>query len=280
MGGEVDVRPAYEHNCLVNAMCVGLLPADRLTSARAGGAGNLVVLYGSRTGRDGIGGASVLASQGFGEDSAAKRPSVQIGDPFTGKKLIECTLELLERGLLEALQDLGAAGLASSTAEMAASGGVGIDLDLARVPLREQGMEPFEIMISESQERMAAVVTHDQWPAVEETCRRWEVDATVDRRDHRHRPSALLPRRRAGRRHPGRARSRTAARATRSSATRPARLRDDPLPAKTVPDTNIALRALLARPRSAAGGGCSASTTTWSARARSSGPAATPRSSG
>ncbi len=179
VGGEVEFDPAYEHNCLVNAMCVGLLPAGRLTSARAGGPGNLVVLYGSRTGRDGIGGASVLASQGFGEDSAAKRPSVQIGDPFTGKKLIECTLELLDRGLLEALQDLGAAGLASSTAEMAASGGVGIDIDLSRVPLREAGMEPFEIMISESQERMAAVVAPQRFADVEEACRRWEVDATV-----------------------------------------------------------------------------------------------------
>ncbi len=244
VGGEVEFDPAYEHNCLVNAMCVGLLPADRLTSAKAGGVGNLVVLYGSRTGRDGIGGASVLASQGFGEDSAAKRPSVQIGDPFTGKKLIECTLELLERGLLEALQDLGAAGLASSTAEMAASGGVGIDLDLARVPLREPGMEPFEVMISESQERMAAVITHDRWTAVEETCRRWEVDATVigeitdtgrlrcfhaDEQVGDIPVSALTdgcPRYEVER-------------------IRPARLRDDPLPATTGSDPNVALRALL-----------------------------------
>src|SRR5690349_25084724 len=160
-------------------MCVGLLPAARLTSAGATGVGNLLVLYGSKTGRDGIGGASVLASQGFDEASADKRPSVQIGDPFTGKKLIECTLELLDRGLLEALQDLGAAGLASSTAEMASSGGVGLDVDLSRVPLREAGMEPFEIMISESQERMAAVVAPERWAEVEEACRRWEVDATV-----------------------------------------------------------------------------------------------------
>src|SRR6478672_1034602 len=179
VGGEVEFEPAYEHNCLVNAMCVGVLPADRLQSAGAAGPGNLLVLYGSKTGRDGIGGASVLASQGFAEGSEAKRPSVQIGDPFTGKKLIECTLELLDQGLLESLQDLGAAGLASSTAEMASSGSVGIDVDLSRVPLREQGMEPFEIMISESQERMAAVVEPAMWPAVEAVCRRWEVDATV-----------------------------------------------------------------------------------------------------
>jgi phosphoribosylformylglycinamidine synthase subunit PurL len=179
VGGEVEFEPAYAQNCLVNAMCVGVLPADRLQSAGAAGPGNLLVLYGSRTGRDGIGGASVLASQGFEEGAEAKRPSVQIGDPFTGKKLIECTLELLEAGLLRALQDLGAAGLASSTSEMAASGGVGLEIDLSAVPVREPGMEPFEIMISESQERMAAIVEPDSWPAVEAICRRWEVDATV-----------------------------------------------------------------------------------------------------
>jgi phosphoribosylformylglycinamidine synthase len=179
LGGEVYFEPAYEHNCLVNAMCVGLLPADRLTSAGATGVGNLLVLYGSRTGRDGIGGASVLASQGFDEGSADKRPSVQIGDPFMGKKLIECTLELLDRGLLASLQDLGAAGLASSTSEMASHGGVGLDIDLSRVPLREADMQPFEIMISESQERMAAIVAPDLLDQVVETCERWEVDATV-----------------------------------------------------------------------------------------------------
>ena len=179
LGGEVYFEPGYAANCLVNAMCVGVLPAERLTSARAAGEGNLVVLYGARTGRDGIGGASVLASQGFDEGSAAKRPSVQIGDPFMGKKLIECTLELLDRGLLASLQDLGAAGLASSTSEMAASGGVGLDIDLSRVPLREQDMEPFEIMISESQERMAAIVEPEQLDAVLETCARWQVDATA-----------------------------------------------------------------------------------------------------
>jgi phosphoribosylformylglycinamidine synthase subunit PurL len=179
LGGEVYFEPAYEHNCLVNAMCVGLLPAERLTSAGATGVGNLLVLYGSHTGRDGVGGASVLASQGFDEGSADKRPSVQIGDPFMGKKLIECTLELLDRGLLASLQDLGAAGLASSTSEMASHGGVGLDVDLSRVPLREADMQPFEIMISESQERMAAIVAPDLLDQVLETCERWEVDATV-----------------------------------------------------------------------------------------------------
>ena len=245
VGGEVEFDPAYEHNCLVNAMCVGLLPADRLTSARAVGPGNLVVLYGSRTGRDGIGGASVLASQGFGEDSAAKRPSVQIGDPFTGKKLIECTLELLDRGLLESLQDLGAAGLASSTAEMASSGSVGIDVDLSRVPLREQGMEPFEIMISESQERMAAVVAPDRWPEVEETCRRWEVDATAI--------GEITSSGRLRAFHTGELVGDIPVSALTDDCpryeverVRPARLRDEPLPhATTGSDPDVALRALL-----------------------------------
>ncbi len=179
VGGEVVFEQAYHHNCLVNAMCVGVLPVERIQSAAAAGSGNLVVLYGARTGRDGIGGASVLASQGFDEGSGAKRPSVQIGDPFTGKKLIECTLALLDAGLVVSLQDLGAAGLASSTAEMASSGGVGLDVDLSRVPLREAGMEPFEIMISESQERMAAIVTPERWPEVEALCAHWDIDATV-----------------------------------------------------------------------------------------------------
>ena len=244
VGGEVEFDPAYEHNCLVNAMCVGLLPADRLTSARAVGPGNLVVLYGSRTGRDGIGGASVLASQGFGEDSAAKRPSVQIGDPFTGKKLIECTLELLDRGLLESLQDLGAAGLASSTAEMASSGSVGIEVDLSRVPLREQGMEPFEIMISESQERMAAVVAPDRWPEVEETCRRWEVDATAI--------GEITSSGRLRAFHAGELVGDIPVSALTDDCpryeverVRPSRLRDDPLPEKTGSDPNFSLRALL-----------------------------------
>src|SRR5918996_3097878 len=136
VGGETVFDEAYRDNCLVNAMCVGILPAERLTRARAAGPGNVVVLFGATTGRDGIGGASVLASQELGEDDPDKRPSVQIGDPFTGKKLIEVSLELVERGLVESLQDCGAAGLASSLAEMARDG-AGIDVHLDRVPLRE-----------------------------------------------------------------------------------------------------------------------------------------------
>jgi phosphoribosylformylglycinamidine synthase subunit PurL len=174
VGGDTAFDPAYRDNCLVNAMCVGLLPSDRVTRARAHVTGAAVVLFGATTGRDGIGGASVLASQELGEETHEKRPSVQIGDPFTGKKLIETSLELVESGLVESLQDLGAAGLASSLAEMARDG-AGIDVHLDRVPLREQGMEPWEIMISESQERMVAVVQPALLDRVEAVCRRWEL---------------------------------------------------------------------------------------------------------
>jgi phosphoribosylformylglycinamidine synthase subunit PurL len=177
VGGETRFDEAYRDNVLVNAMCVGLLPTERLTRAKARTAGHAVVLYGATTGRDGIGGASVLASQELGEESADKRPSVQIGDPFTGKKLIEASLELVERGLVESLQDCGAAGLASSLSEMASE--TGIDIHLDRVPLREADLEPWEIMISESQERMVAVVRRDFLSAVEEVCDRWELAHAV-----------------------------------------------------------------------------------------------------
>ncbi|HEU4448655.1 MAG TPA: phosphoribosylformylglycinamidine synthase subunit PurL [Gaiellaceae bacterium] len=175
VGGEAFFDEAYGGNPLVNAMCVGLLPAERLTRAGASGPGNLVVLFGATTGRDGIGGASVLASQELSEADEDKRPTVQIGDPFTGKKLIEASLALVEGGLVESLQDCGAAGLASSLAEMAGRGGAGIDVHLDRVPLREPDLEPVEIMISESQERMVAVVAPERLPAVQEVCARWEL---------------------------------------------------------------------------------------------------------
>jgi phosphoribosylformylglycinamidine synthase len=177
VGGEVVFDEAYADNCLVNAMCVGLLPVERLMRAKATGAGSLVVVYGATTGRDGIGGASVLASQELGEEAAEKRPSVQIGDPFTGKKLIEVSIELVERGLVDSLQDCGAAGLASSLSEMAAD--VGIDVHLDRVPLREEGMEPWEVMISESQERMVAIVAPEQLADVQRVCDRWELHHAV-----------------------------------------------------------------------------------------------------
>src|SRR5579872_2861797 len=175
VGGQTVWDEAYRGNCLVNAMCVGLLDAHRLQTAKAQGPGNVVVLFGATTGRDGIGGASVLASQELGEDDSGKRPSVQVGDPFTGKKLIEVSVELVESGLVESLQDCGAAGLASSLSEMAGEG-AGFDAHLDRVPLREEGMEPWEIMISESQERMVAIVRPQMRDAVHALCAKWELE--------------------------------------------------------------------------------------------------------
>jgi phosphoribosylformylglycinamidine synthase subunit PurL len=179
IGGEVYFEQSYEQNCLVNAMCLGIAPRERLIRSAAAGPGNLVVLLGALTGRDGIGGASVLASAELGEGDEAKRPSVQIGDPFAEKKLLECCLELLDRCLLVALQDLGAAGLTSSVSEMVSKGGVGVELDVSRVPLREGTMEPFEIMVSESQERMLCVVEPARLEEVLAVCRRWETLATA-----------------------------------------------------------------------------------------------------
>ncbi|HKQ17011.1 MAG TPA: phosphoribosylformylglycinamidine synthase subunit PurL, partial [Solirubrobacterales bacterium] len=179
VGGEIYFEAPYEQNCLVNAMCVGLAKRDAMIRAAAAGVGNAVVLMGASTGRDGIGGASVLASAELGEGDDSKRPSVQIGDPFEESKLLECCLELLEKGLLVSLQDLGAAGLTSSASEMASAGGVGIDLDVARVPLREPGMEPFEIMVSESQERMLAVVAPGDVAAVQEVCAKWQTGSAA-----------------------------------------------------------------------------------------------------
>jgi phosphoribosylformylglycinamidine synthase subunit PurL len=174
VGGEVYFEPPYEHNCLVNAMCVGLARTDEMIRSAAAGPGNLIVIMGASTGRDGIGGASVLASAELEAGDDSKRPSVQIGDPFEESKLLECCLELLGRDLLVSLQDLGAAGLTSSAGEMASKGRVGIDIDVARVPLREADLEPFEVMISESQERMLAVVESSKLDEVVEACERWQ----------------------------------------------------------------------------------------------------------
>ena len=178
VGGATVFDEAYAGNCLVNAMCVGILDSQRLQSAKAHGPGNVVVVYGATTGRDGIGGASVLASAELGEDDADKRPTVQVGDPFTGKKLIEVSVELVESGLVESLQDCGAAGLASALSEMARDG-AGIEVQLDRVPLREEAMEPWEIMISESQERMVAIVRPQMLAAVEALCAKWELQCAV-----------------------------------------------------------------------------------------------------
>jgi phosphoribosylformylglycinamidine synthase subunit PurL len=178
IGGEVYFEGPYEQNCLVNAMALGIAERERLVTSAAVGIGNAVVLFGASTGRDGIGGASVLASAELGEGDD-KRPTVQVGDPFEEKKLMECSLELLDRGLLVSLQDLGAAGLTSSASEMASKGEVGIDIDVAKAPLREEDMEPFEIMVSESQERMLCVVEPANVPAVLGLCEKWEVGGAV-----------------------------------------------------------------------------------------------------
>ncbi len=179
VGGEVAFEGPYEHNCLVNAMCVGLADAGSLIRSAAAGPGNLLVLLGAATGRDGIGGASVLASAELEEGDEAKRPSVQIGDPFEEKKLLECCLELLDADLLASLQDLGAAGLTSAAAEMASNGELGVEVDVALVPLREAYMEPFEVMVSESQERMLAVVAPERLAEALAVAERWEVRATA-----------------------------------------------------------------------------------------------------
>ena len=179
IGGEAVFDDCYRGNPLVNVLCLGLMPRDRLVLARAEGEGNLAVLMGSATGRDGIGGASVLASAGFDEGSEAKRPSVQVGDPFEEKRLIEACLELLDAGLAIGVQDLGAAGLSCAASETAAKTGAGMDVDVARVPRREQGMNPVEVMTSESQERMLAIVTPADLDAVLALCARWEIRASV-----------------------------------------------------------------------------------------------------
>ena len=176
LGGEVAFAPGYSGNPLVNAMCVGLLREKDLMRARAHGVGNLLLAMGARTGRDGIHGAS-FASEELSEQSEARRPQVQVGDPFTEKLLLEATLELIEAGLTVGIQDMGAAGLTSSSAEMAARGGVGIELDTSLVPTREPNMTPYEIMLSESQERMLVVAEPDRVAAIQAVCAKWELSA-------------------------------------------------------------------------------------------------------
>ena len=181
LGGEVVFDKCYADNPLVNVLALGVMPKERLVRGRATGVGNLAVLLGSTTGRDGIGGVSVLASAGFGDADAdaSKRPSVQVGDPFEEKRLIEACLELLDARLAVGVQDLGGAGLTCATSETAAKGGAGMDVYVSEVPQREPNMEPFEIMTSESQERMLAIVTPENLDRVLEVCDRWEVRASV-----------------------------------------------------------------------------------------------------
>ncbi len=177
LGGEVGFAPGYTGNPLVNAMCVGLLRERDLTRARAHGVGNVLLAVGSRTGRDGIHGAS-FASEELSEKSEARRPQVQVGDPFTEKLLLEATLELITSELIVAVQDMGAAGLTSSSAEMAARGGVGVEIDTGLVPTREEGMTPYEILLSESQERMLVVAEPRRVPEIQAVCAKWELTAT------------------------------------------------------------------------------------------------------
>ena len=173
VGGEVKFADCHSANPTVNVMCLGFAAADALLQSRAGGPGSILLLIGAATGRDGIGGVSVLASQTLEEDAHESRPSVQIGDPFLEKLLIEACLELKDLGLLEGLKDLGGAGLTCAVSEAASGVRLGADLDLDRVALREQGMEPFEILISESQERMLAIVRPEDVGAAQEVCAKW-----------------------------------------------------------------------------------------------------------
>jgi phosphoribosylformylglycinamidine synthase len=181
IGGELAFDPCYIGNPLVNALCVGLMRHNDLKSAVATGPGNKVVLFGSRTGPDGVGGASVLASATFGDDGgkAAKRPSVQVGDPFMEKLLVECCLELYAADLVEGIQDLGAAGVACATTELSAGGDGGMFVDMDAIPLRDPNLTPAEILMSESQERMMAVVRPEHVDAFMAICRKWDVEATV-----------------------------------------------------------------------------------------------------
>jgi phosphoribosylformylglycinamidine synthase len=178
VGGEVNFHAAYNGNILVNAMCVGLARADKIFKSAAEGAGNPVVYVGSKTGRDGIHGAT-MASAEFNEDSEEKRPTVQVGDPFTEKLLLEACLELMATDAIIAIQDMGAAGLTSSSSEMAAKGGSGIELNLDRVPQREEGMNAYEMMLSESQERMLAVLKPGREAEAERIFKKWELDFAV-----------------------------------------------------------------------------------------------------
>ncbi len=181
VGGETVFDETYMGNPLVNVFCLGIMPAERLVLGEATGVGNVAILFGSSTGRDGIGGVSVLASAGFDEDEddSSKRPSVQVGDPFEEKRLIEACLELLDEGLVVGIQDLGGAGLCCATSETASRGGMGMDVDVTAVHLRQPDLEPFEVMTSESQERMLAIVEPNNVDRVLELCAKWEVTASA-----------------------------------------------------------------------------------------------------
>src|SRR5690348_5399754 len=179
VGGDVYFDSGYDQNILVNAFTIGIARRDRLWRARAAGPGNPVIYAGARTGRDGIHGASLLASAAFDATSGEKRPAVQVGDPFTEKLLLEACLELMQSDHLVAIQDMGAAGLTSSSLEMAGRGGRGMVIELDAVPVREEGMTPYEILLSESQERMLLVARAGRETAVQDVFARWDLEAVV-----------------------------------------------------------------------------------------------------
>jgi phosphoribosylformylglycinamidine (FGAM) synthase-like enzyme len=179
IGGEVTFDETYAGNPLVNALCVGVMKHSDIKLAKAAGAGNLVVLYGAKTGGDGIGGVSVLASETFGAGGSTKRPSVQVGDPFVEKVLIECSLEIFAEDLVVGIQDLGGAGLSCATSELASGGSGGMKVQLDKVPLRDPSLSPEEILMSESQERMCAIVEPSKIDRFLEICKKWDVTVTV-----------------------------------------------------------------------------------------------------
>src|SRR5574337_1093286 len=178
VGGELSVSETYAGNPLVNVFCLGVAPKDRVFLARASGEGNPVIYVGAKTGRDGIHGAT-MASETFDEGAEERRPTVQVGDPFKEKLLIEACLELMAGDAIVGIQDMGAAGLTCSTCEMASRGGTGIEIDLAKVPRRETGMIPYEIMLSESQERMLLVVRPGAEQRVLDAFQKWDLDAVI-----------------------------------------------------------------------------------------------------
>ncbi|MCX6434520.1 MAG: phosphoribosylformylglycinamidine synthase subunit PurL, partial [Actinobacteria bacterium] len=179
IGGEIIFDQTYAGNPLVNALCVGVMRHEQIKLAKASGPGNLVVLFGAKTGGDGIGGVSVLASETFGASGPAKRPSVQVGDPFTEKVLIECSLEIFAEDLVVGIQDLGGAGLSCATSELASGGSGGMEVELDKVPLRDPSLSPEEILMSESQERMCAIVEPSKIARFLEICEKWDVTVTV-----------------------------------------------------------------------------------------------------
>ncbi|MCX6431050.1 MAG: phosphoribosylformylglycinamidine synthase subunit PurL, partial [Actinobacteria bacterium] len=179
IGGEIVFDESYSGNPLVNALCVGVMRHEQIKLAKASGPGNLVVLFGAKTGGDGIGGVSVLASETFDATGPAKRPSVQVGDPFTEKVLIECSLEIFAEDLVVGIQDLGGAGLSCATSELASAGTGGMKVSLDGVPLRDPSLSPEEILMSESQERMCAIVEPKHIERFMEICNKWDVTATV-----------------------------------------------------------------------------------------------------